>query len=90
MVVRIPNSSYNFYVFGVYRNPDLWDKIFDCLLTAMAKVQSVNRKASFLCVSDVNAHHEEWFGSSTMNPHGKAARNVIIGLSADGYRAYTH
>ena len=41
----ICSSSYNFYVFGVYRNPDLSNKIFDFLLTAMAKVQSVARKA---------------------------------------------
>ena len=27
IVVRICSSSHNFYVFGVYRNPDLSDKI---------------------------------------------------------------
>ena len=41
----------------LYRNPDLTDKIFDCLLAARPKVQSVGRKTSFLVVSDVNAHH---------------------------------
>ena len=47
---------------------------FYCLLTIIAKVQSVDRKASFLFVGDVNAHHEEWLGSSMMN-HGRAARH---------------
>ena len=46
-------------MFGVYRNPNLSDKIVDCLLTAIAKVQSVDRKAFFLFVGDLNAHHEE-------------------------------
>ena len=62
IIVRICSSSNNFYVFIVYRNPDLSDAFFDCLLTGMAKVQSVDRKASFLVVGDVNAHHEEWIG----------------------------
>ena len=45
----------------------IWEiKISDCLLTAMNKVQSVDTKTSFLFVGDVNAHHEEWLGSSTM------------------------
>ena len=38
IVVRICSSSHNFYVLGAYRNPDLTDKIFDCLLTEIAKV----------------------------------------------------
>ena len=41
------SSSYNFYVFGVYQNSDLSVKIFNCLLTATANEQSVDRKASF-------------------------------------------
>ena len=73
--VRICSSSHNFYVFGVYRNPDLSDKIFYCWFSGIAKVQSVARKASFLLVSDVNANHEEWLGSSTINLHCKAARD---------------
>ena len=59
------SSSFTFYGFGVYWNPDLLDNIFDCLLTAIAKVQSVDRKAFFLFLGNVNAHHEEWFGYST-------------------------
>ena len=41
----------------------------------MAKVQFVDRKASFLFVSDLNAYHEGWLGSSTMPLHGRAARD---------------
>ena len=58
IIVRICSSSRTIYVFGVYQNPDLSDTLFTCLLTARAKVQSVNRKASFLVVSDVNANQE--------------------------------
>ena len=45
IVVKNGRSSHNFYVFVVYRNPDLSDKCFDCLV--MVKVQSVDRKAFF-------------------------------------------
>ena len=38
----------------------------------MAKVQSMDRKASFLFVIDLNAYHGKWLGSSTTNLHGKA------------------
>ena len=65
VVVRICSSSHNSYLFVVYRNLDVSINIFDCLLTAMAKVQSVDRKTSFLFVDNVNAHHEEWLGYST-------------------------
>ena len=58
IIVRICSSSHNFCVFGVYRNADLSDNIFNCLSTAMAKVQSVHRKESFLFVGDMIAHHE--------------------------------
>ena len=49
IIVRICSSSHNFYVFGVYQNPDLSDKVFDCLLTSIAKVRSVDRKETFVC-----------------------------------------
>ena len=41
---------------GVYRKPDLVDKIFISLLNAMATIQSVDKKAS-LIVCEVTAHH---------------------------------
>ena len=72
IAVRIYGSSDNFCVFGVYRDPDLSDKIFDSLLTVMSKLQSFNRKATFfLFVGDENAH-----GASTMTFHGSAAREI--------------
>ena len=40
----------NFYVFSLYRNPDLDDRIYDCLLTAMAAVQAADARAAFLFV----------------------------------------
>ena len=56
MLDRICTSSNNIYVFGVYWNPDLSHNIFYCLLTAMAKVQSVDRKTSLLFVGEMNVH----------------------------------
>ena len=55
--------------------------IFCCLLTAMAKVQSIDRMASFLFVADVNAHHE-WLVSYTTTVHGRAALDYV---SSSGY-----
>ena len=60
------------YVFSLYRNPDLDDRIFDCLLTSMAAVQAEDVRASFLFVGDLNGHHQEWLGSTTTNHHGAA------------------
>ena len=63
----------NFYVFSLYRNPDLDDRLYDCLLTAMAAVQAADARASFLFVGELNGHHQEWLGSTTTNSHGVAA-----------------
>ena len=63
----------NFYVFILCRNPDRDDRIYDCLLTAMAAVQAADERASFLFVGDLNGHHQEWLGSTTTNRHGVAA-----------------
>ena len=62
-------------MFAAYRNPDLSNNIFDCLFMAEAKVHPVDRKAFFLFVADVNAHHEEWLMSSTANLQGRSARD---------------
>ena len=43
-------------------NPDLDDRIFDCLLASMAAVQAEDVRASFLFVGDLNGHHQEWLG----------------------------
>jgi hypothetical protein len=63
----------NFYIFNLYRNPDLDDRIFDCMLTSMAAIQAEDVKASFLFMGDLNAHHQNWLGSMTTNRHGVAA-----------------
>ena len=42
----------NLYVYSLYRNPDLDDRIFDCLLASMAAVQAEDLRASFLFVGD--------------------------------------
>ena len=63
----------NLYVFNLYRNPDLDDRILDCLLTSMSAVQAEDVRASFLFVGDLNGHHQEWLGSATKNRHGVAA-----------------
>ena len=60
----------NLYVFDRYRNPDLDDRIFDCLLTSMAAVHGEDVRASVLFVGDLNGHHQEWLGSATTNSHG--------------------
>ena len=39
----------------------------------MAAVQAEDVHASFLFVGDLNSHHQEWLGSTTMNRHGVAA-----------------
>ena len=56
---RVCGVRQNLYVFGLYRNPDLDDRIFDCLLISMAVVQAEDVHASFLFVGDLNGHHQE-------------------------------
>ena len=73
-VVKVSGRLVNLYVFASYRNPDLDDTIFDCLLTKMATVQENDPKACFVFVGDYNAHHTEWLNSiSTTDNHGVAA-----------------
>ena len=59
--------------FSLYCNHDLDVLIFDCLLASMAAVQAEDVSASFLFLDDLNGHHQEWLGSTTMNCHGVAA-----------------
>ena len=63
----------NLYVYSLYRNPDLDDRVFDSLLASMAALQAEDVRASFLLVGDLNGHHQEWLGSTTTNRHGLAA-----------------
>ena len=73
LVFRVCGARQNFYVFILYHISDLVDRIYDCLLAAMAAMQAADAHASFLFVGDLNVHHQEWLGSTTTNRHGVAA-----------------
>ena len=73
LVFRVCGVRQNLYVFSLYCNPDLDDRIFYCLLTSISAVQAEDVRASFLFVGDLNGHHQEWLGSRTRNRHGVAA-----------------
>ena len=73
LVFRVCGVRQNLYAYSLYRNPDLDDRIFDCLLASMAAVQAEDVRASFLFVGDFNCHHQDWLGSTTTNRHGAAA-----------------
>ena len=62
LVFRVCGARQNLCVFSVYRNPDLDDRIFDCLLISTAAVQAEDVRVSFLFVGDLNGHHQEWLG----------------------------
>ena len=70
-------------MFRLYRNPDLDDRIYDCLLTAMAAVQAADARASFLFVGDLNGYHQEWLGSTTTNRHGVEALDFATVAGCD-------
>ena len=72
-VLKVCGVRQNLYVCSLYRNLDLNDRNFDCLLASMAAVQAENVRASLLFVDDLNGHHQEWLGSTTTNRHGVAA-----------------
>ena len=59
LVFRVCGATQNLYVFSLYRNPDLDDRIFDCFLTSMSAVQAEDMRASLLFVCDFNGHHQE-------------------------------
>ena len=63
----------NLYVFSLYRNPDLDDRIFYFLLGSMAAVQSEDNRVSFLFVGDLIGDHQEWVCSTTTSRHGVEA-----------------
>ena len=52
LVFRVCGVRHNLYVFSLYRNRDLDDQIFDCLLTSMVTVQAEDVRVSFLYVGD--------------------------------------
>ena len=69
-IFRVCGASQNFYLFSLYRSPNLNGRIYDCLLESTAVVQSEDVRASFLFVDDLNGHHQQWLGSMTTNSHG--------------------
>ena len=71
------------HVFSLYRNPDLDDTIFDCLLTSTAAVQADVVRASLLKIGDLNGHNLEWLGSTTTNRHCVATFDfaTMVGMS---------
>ena len=83
LVFRVSGDRLNFYVFSLYRNPDLDDRVCDRILTAMAAVQAADACASFLFLCDLNGHHQEWLGSTTTNCQGVAALNFATVSGCD-------
>ena len=73
LVFRVCGARQNFYMFSLYCNSDLDDQIYDCLLTAMAAMQTVNACASFLFVGDLNSHHQRIVGFNYHKRHGVMA-----------------
>ena len=61
LVFRVCGVRQNLYVYSLYRNPDLDDRIFDCLLASMAAMQAEDVCAFFLFVCDLNGHHQVWY-----------------------------
>ena len=78
LVFRVCGVRLFLYVFSLYRNPDLDDRIFDCLLASVAAVQVEDIRAFFLIVGNLNGHHQEWLGSTTTNRHGVAALTLQL------------
>ena len=63
----------NLYVYSLYHNPDLDDRIFYCLLASMAACRLKMSMHLSLFVGDLNGHHQKWLGSTTTNCHGVVA-----------------
>ena len=76
----VPNAM---EALSLYRNPDLDDRIFDCLLTSSAAVQTEDVRTLFLFVGDLNGNHQEWLGSATTNRHGVAAFDFAMVSGCD-------
>ena len=73
LVFRVCGVRQDLYVYSLHRNPDLDDRIIDCLLASMAAMQAEDVRVYFLLVGDLNGHHQEWLGSTTTNRHGVVA-----------------
>ena len=58
-VFMVCDVRQNLYVYSLYRNPDLDERIFDCLLPTMAALQAEDVRASLLFADDLNGHHQD-------------------------------
>ena len=72
VVVRVCGLKQIFCVYSLCRNPDQDDHIYDCFVTSMAAVQAEDVHASLVFVGDLNAHHQDWLGSTMTNSHSVA------------------
>ena len=70
LVFMVCGVRQKLYVFRLYLNPNLDDRIFYYLLSSMAAMHPEYGRASFLFMGDLNGHHQEWLGSTTTNSHG--------------------
>ena len=73
LVFRVCGVRQNLYMFSLYCNPFVDDRIFDSLLESMAAVQAEDVRVSLQFVDNLNGHHQEWLGSTTTNRRGVAA-----------------
>ena len=78
LVLRVCGVRQKLYVFSLYRNPDLDERIFYFLLASMAAVQTEDIRAFFRFVSDLNGHHQEWLCSTATKCHGVAAFDLQL------------
>ena len=83
LVFSICGVRQNLYVYSLHRNPDLDDRIFDCLLASMAAMQAEAVRASNTFGGDLNGHHQEWLGSTTTNRNGVAAFDFATASGCD-------
>ena len=73
MVAKVASSRINFYMFIVYRSPATNDRVFDCILGTMSRIQSEDPKSAFCFVGDLNCHHSDCLGSNRTDSYGAAA-----------------
>ena len=73
LVSKLCGDRLNVYLIFVYRSPNTDDRVYDCLLSAMGRIQSTDPKSAFCFLGDFNCHHMEWLGSPRTNAHGVAA-----------------
>ena len=77
LVFRACGTRHNFYGFSLYHNPDLDDRIHECLLTAMAAVLAEDLRASFLFVDDLTVNILFSNNASIKEPTGFFYRELL-------------